>query len=112
SIEVMDQRGLLEPFLELGEKFTVGGFFAAIDLPWPERMDSTHAYVLAIAQPVVERLLTEHVLAAGAEIRRGSELTGLTQDADGVSAELADGSRLRARYLVGCDGGRSTVRKL
>ncbi|WP_040796578.1 rifampin monooxygenase [Nocardia higoensis] len=112
SIEVMDQRGLLGPFLELGRKYTVGGFFAGIDLLWPERMDSSHAYVLAIAQPVVERLLAEHALAAGAEIRRGCELTGLTQDADGVDAELADGSRLRARYLVGCDGGRSTVRKL
>src|SRR5690606_7896231 len=56
SIEGLDQRGMLEPFLELGRKFTVGGFFAGIDLPWPEDMDSTHAYVLAIAQPVVERL--------------------------------------------------------
>jgi len=112
SIEVLDQRGMLEPFLELGRKFTVGGFFAGIDLPWPEDMDSTHAYVLAIAQPVVERLLTEHALAAGVEIRRGCELTGLAQDTEGVDAELADGTRLRARYLVGCDGGRSTVRKL
>lgn len=112
SIEVMDQRGLLEPFLELGKKFTIGGFFAAIDRPWPERMDSTHAYVLAIPQPAVERLMTEHALAVGAEIRRGCALTGLAQDTDGVTAELADGSRLRARYLVGCDGGRSTVRKL
>jgi len=112
SIEVMDQRGLLGPFLELGRKYTVGGFFAGIDLPWPERMDTSHGYVLAIAQPVVERLMTEHALAAGAELRRGCELVGLGQDEHGISAELADGTRLRARYLVGCDGGRSTVRKL
>ncbi|WP_067856755.1 rifampin monooxygenase [Nocardia shimofusensis] len=112
SIEVMDQRGLLEPFLELGQKYTVGGFFAGIDQPWPERMDTSHAYVLAIPQPAVERLMNEHALAVGAEIRRGCELVGIGQDTDGVSAELADGSRLRARYLVGCDGGRSTVRKL
>lgn len=112
SIEVMDQRGLLGPFLELGRKYTVGGFFAGIDVPWPQRIDSSHGYVLAIAQPVVERLMTEHALAVGAELRRGCELVGLGQDEQGVSAELADGTRLRARYLVGCDGGRSTVRKL
>ncbi|MGO1057444.1 rifampin monooxygenase [Crossiella sp. CA198] len=112
SIELLDQRGLLEPFLALGKQHPVGGFFAGITKPTPARLDSAHAYVLGIPQPVTVRLLTEHALAAGVEIRRGCELTGLSQDADGVTAELADGSRLRARYLVGCDGGRSTVRKL
>ncbi|MCX2927552.1 rifampin monooxygenase [Streptomyces sp. NEAU-W12] len=112
SVEVMDQRGLLERFLARGRQYAVGGFFAAIDKGWPERLDTAHAYVLGIPQPVTERLLTEHAVGLGAGIRRGCELAGLSQDEDGVSAELADGTRLRSRYLVGCDGGRSTVRKL
>ncbi|GGM88273.1 rifampin monooxygenase [Dactylosporangium sucinum] len=112
SIEVMDQRGLLERFLALGKQYKLGGYFAGIEKPWPERMDTAHGYILGIPQTVTERLLAEHAAAAGAELRRGSELTGLTQDEDGVTAELADGTSLRARYLVGCDGGRSTVRRL
>ncbi|MFG2296170.1 rifampin monooxygenase [Streptomyces sp. NPDC048603] len=112
SIEVMAQRGLLDRFLPLGQKFAVGGFFAGIDRPWPDRLDTAHSYVLAIPQTTTERLLTEHATALGTEIRRGLELVGLTQDEDGVTAELADGTHLRSRYLVGCDGGRSTVRKL
>ncbi|MFJ2175613.1 rifampin monooxygenase [Streptomyces sp. NPDC101062] len=112
SIEVMDQRGLLERFLAHGRQYPLGGFFAAIDKPTPGRLDSAHAYVLGIPQPLTERLLAEHATELGAEIRRGCELVGLSQDDDGVSAELADGTRLRSRYLVGCDGGRSTVRKL
>jgi 2-polyprenyl-6-methoxyphenol hydroxylase-like FAD-dependent oxidoreductase len=112
SIEVLDQRGLLERFLPLGTKYETSGFFAAIMKPWPDRMDTAHGYVLGIPQPVTERLLTEHAAETGAEIRRGCELVGLSQDEDGVTAELSDGTRLRSRYLVGCDGGRSTVRKL
>ncbi len=70
------------------------------------------AYVLGIPQTTTDRLLTEHATEVGAEIRRGCELVGLSQDEDGVTVELADGTQLRSRYLVGCDGGRSTVRKL
>jgi rifampicin monooxygenase len=112
SIEVMDQRGLLERFLAAGQQYPVGGFFAAIDKPAPERLDTAHPYVLGIPQPTTDRLLAERATELGAEIRRGCEVVGLSQDDDGVSAELADGTRLRSRYLVGCDGGRSTVRKL
>ncbi len=112
SIEVMDQRGLLERFLANGKQYPINGFFAAIPKSSPGRLDTAHGYVLGIPQPVTNRLLAEHAAEAGAEIRRGSELTALSQDDDGVTAELADGTRLRSRYLVGCDGGRSTVRKL
>lgn len=112
SIEVMDQRGLLERFLAHGRQFTAGGYFAGIDKPWPGGLDSAHAYVLAIPQTATDRLLAERAVELGAEVRRGSELVALSQDADGVWAELADGTRLRSRWLVGCDGGRSTVRKL
>ncbi|MFF0594023.1 rifampin monooxygenase [Streptomyces antibioticus] len=112
SIEVMDQRGLLERFLAHGTQHRVGGFFAGLGTRWPDRLDTAHSYVLGIPQTVTDRLLAEHATDLGAEIRRGSELVGLSQDDDGVTAELADGTRLRARHLVGCDGGRSTVRKL
>ncbi|MEV7170264.1 rifampin monooxygenase [Streptomyces sp. NPDC093224] len=112
SVEVMDQRGLLERFLPHGEKFAVGGFFAGIGTAWPDRLDTSHPYVFAVPQVVTERLLTERAVELGVEIRRGREVTGLHQDADGVDVALADGTRLRAQYAVGCDGGRSTVRKL
>ncbi|MFC9088591.1 rifampin monooxygenase [Nocardiopsis dassonvillei] len=112
SVEVMDQRGLLERFLAVGEKFRVGGIFGGITKPWPDGLDTAHPYGLAVEQPVTERLLHERALELGADVRRGHELVGLSQDEDGVSVELADGTRLRSRYLVGCDGARSTVRKL
>ncbi|MGW5064314.1 rifampin monooxygenase [Streptomyces sp. NPDC004096] len=112
SIEVMDQRGILDRFLALGKQHPVGGFFAGISKPSPERLDTAHGYVLGIPQTVTDRLLAEHATELGAEIRRGRALVGLSQDEDGVTVELADGTRLHSRYLVGCDGGRSTVRKL
>ncbi|MFE9044571.1 rifampin monooxygenase [Streptomyces sp. NPDC012421] len=112
SIEVMDQRGLLDRFLARGQQYRVGGFFAGLGTSWPEGLDTAHSYVLGIPQNVTEELLDEHARELGVEIRRGRELVGLDQDAEGVTAELADGTRLRARWLVGCDGGRSAVRAL
>jgi rifampicin monooxygenase len=112
SIEMMDQRGLLERFLALGKQYPVGGIFAGIPKAAPERIDTAHPYVLGIPQNLTERLLTKHAIEVGTEIRRGTELVGVSQDEDGVTAELAGGTQLRSRYLVGCDGGRSTVRKL
>jgi len=112
SIEVLDQRGLLERFLPLGQQYPAGGFFAGISKRAPDRLDTAHPYVLGIPQTTTDRLLAEHAAELGARIRRGCELAGLSQDDHGVTAELADGTRLRSRYLVGCDGGRSTVRKL
>ncbi|MBB4930535.1 2-polyprenyl-6-methoxyphenol hydroxylase-like FAD-dependent oxidoreductase [Lipingzhangella halophila] len=114
SIEVLDQRGLLERFLAHGQQYALDSYphnFAGIHKPWPG-LDTAHPYILGIPQPTTDRLLSERAAEAGAEIRRDCELVGLSQDADGVTAELADGTRLRSRYLVGCDGGRSTVRKL
>ncbi|MFI2733723.1 rifampin monooxygenase [Streptomyces sp. NPDC018711] len=112
SVEMMDQRGLLERFSEISKKFSVGGLFGGVMKAWPERLDTAHPYGLATPQPDTERLLEERARELGAEIRRGSEVVGLSQDEDGVTVGLADGTELRARYLAACDGGRSTVRKL
>jgi 2-polyprenyl-6-methoxyphenol hydroxylase-like FAD-dependent oxidoreductase len=110
SIELMAMRGLLERLLEHGRQRPAGGFFAAIDKPAPVGLDSAHAYLLGIPQPVIVRLLEEHAIELGAEVRHGCAVADFEQDEDGVTVELADGERLRSRYLVGCDGGRSTVR--
>ncbi|WP_329311901.1 rifampin monooxygenase [Streptomyces sp. NBC_01262] len=112
SVEVMDQRGLLDRFLAVSETFQVGGFFGGIMKPWPDRLDTAHPYGVATAQPVTERLLEDRAVELGTEIRRGAEVVGLSQSDDAVTVELAGGTRLRSRYVVGCDGGRSAVRKL
>ncbi|WP_456844673.1 rifampin monooxygenase [Cellulomonas sp. P5_C6] len=113
SIEILDQRGLLARFLAHGQQYPGGvGRFAGIEPTRPVDLDTAHGYVLGIPQPVTDRLLTEHAAELGAQIRRGCEVTGLEQGSDGVSVELADGSRLDARWLLGCDGGRSLVRRL
>jgi 2-polyprenyl-6-methoxyphenol hydroxylase-like FAD-dependent oxidoreductase len=112
SLELMAMRGLLERVLEHGRRRPAGGFFAAINKPAPKGLDSAHAYLLGIPQPVIVRLLEEHAIAQGARVRRGGAVAGIEQDDEGVTVELADGEQLRSRYLVGCDGGRSTVRKL
>jgi rifampicin monooxygenase len=112
SLEILAMRGLLDRFLERGRQRPVGGAFAGIPKPTPEGLDSTFTSLLGIQQPVAERLLTDHAIALGAEVRRGGAVTGFEQDDEGVTVELADGERLRSRYLVGCDGARSTVRKL
>ncbi|MFD3508576.1 rifampin monooxygenase [Nocardia sp. NPDC058666] len=111
SIEIMDQRGLLDRFLALGQTYPVGGF-AGIPAPVPEHLDTAHPYILGIPQPLTDQILTDHATELGADIRRGTEVVGVSQDDHAVTVDLADGTHLRARYLVGCDGGRSTVRKL
>ena len=113
SIEIMDQRGLLDRFLARGQQYPGGvGRFAGIDNPRPAKLDTAHGYILGIPQPVTDRLLADRAVELGAKVRRGHEVTGIQQDDDGVDVELADGTRLRSRWLVGSDGGRSLVRRL
>ncbi|GAB1817580.1 rifampin monooxygenase [Herbidospora sp. RD11066] len=112
SIEILDQRGILDGFLAEGQQYPLRSHFAGIIKPFPVVLDTGHPYILGIPQPTTERLLTAHALSLGTDIRRGNALVGLSQNESEVTAELADGTLLAARYLVGCDGGRSTVRKL
>ncbi|MET9229964.1 FAD-dependent monooxygenase [Lentzea sp. NPDC003310] len=112
SLEILAMRGLVDRFLERGRLRPVGGSFAGIPKPTPAGMDTAWPSLLGIPQPVVEGLLHDHAVALGAEVLRGNAVSGAEQDDEGVTVVLADGRRLWARYLVGCDGARSTVRKL
>ncbi|RPF25528.1 3-(3-hydroxy-phenyl)propionate hydroxylase [Streptomyces sp. Ag109_G2-6] len=113
TLEVLDQRGILDRFLAEGEPQPVG-HFSGLYLDFDES-ESRHPYPLMILQSAVERLLEEWAGELGVQVRRSAAVSAVRQDADGVTVGLdtADGAaELRARYLVGCDGGRSTVRKL
>lgn len=109
TIEILDQRGIAERFLAAGQTAQIAGV-ARIPLDISD-LPIRHPYGLALGQAHIERLLGEWVAELGVPIRRGAEVIGLTQDDDGVDVALAGGGTLRARYLVGCDGGRSRVRK-
>jgi 2-polyprenyl-6-methoxyphenol hydroxylase-like FAD-dependent oxidoreductase len=112
SIEIMDQRGLLDRFLEHGQQYPGPRRFAGIDKPLTATLDTAHGYILGIPQPVTDRLLAGRAVELGAQVRRGHEVTGVEQDGSEVTVELADGTRLRSHWLIGCDGGRSLVRRL
>ncbi|WP_431927039.1 FAD-dependent monooxygenase [Nonomuraea jabiensis] len=110
TMEVLDQRGLLDGFLERGRP-RQDVHFSGLSLDLSD-MATRYPYALLILQAEVERLLEERAAQLGVRLRRDAEVTGFIQDETGVTVELADGSRVRADYLVGCDGGRSTVRGL
>jgi 2-polyprenyl-6-methoxyphenol hydroxylase-like FAD-dependent oxidoreductase len=109
TIEVFDQRGIADRFLSEGQIAQVAAFGGVpLDISdFPTR----HPYGLGLWQSHIERLLAGWVDELAVPIYRGREVTGFAQDEAGVDVELADGSSLRAEYLVGCDGGRSVVRK-
>ena len=109
TIEVLDQRGIAERFLAAGQVHPVQGF-AGIPLDISD-FPTRHNYVLALWQSDFERILADWVDELGVPILRGREVVGFTQDDTGVDVELSDDTSLRAEYLVGCDGGRSLVRK-
>src|SRR5947207_7864642 len=109
TIEVFDQRGIADRFLSEGQVAQVAAFaWIPLDISdFPTR----HNYGLGLWQNDIERILADWVGEFGVPIHRGREVTGFTQDGAGVDVELSDGGSLRAEYLVGCDGGRSIVRK-
>ena len=109
TIEILDQRGIADRFLAEGQKVQVAGF-AGVRLDISD-FPTRHNYGLGLWQNHIERLLAGWVGELAVPIYRGREVTGFAQDDTGVDVELSDGSSLRADYLVGCDGGRSLIRK-
>ncbi len=109
TIEVFDQRGIADRFLSQGKVGQVAGF-SLINLDISD-FPTRHNYGLALWQNHIERILAEWVGELPVKFYRGREVTGFAQDDAGVDVELSAGPSLRAKYLVGCDGGRSIVRK-
>jgi 2-polyprenyl-6-methoxyphenol hydroxylase-like FAD-dependent oxidoreductase len=109
TLEVFDQRGIADRFLARGKAMQVGSFsMVPLDISdFPTRYN----HGLALWQNRIEEILAGWVDELAVPIHRGREVTGFTQDDAGVDVEISDGSPLRAEYLVGCDGGRSLVRK-
>ena len=109
TIEVLDQRGIAERFLSQGQTMQVAGF-AMIPLDISD-FPTRHNSGLALGQEGIERTLAAWVDERGVPIYRGLDVTDFTQDDTGVEVALSNGDSLRAQYLIGCDGGRSVVRK-
>ena len=109
TIEVLDQRGIADRFLQAGQVMQIVGF-AGIRLDMSD-FPTRHNYGLALWQNHIERILADWLAELGVTILRQREVVGFTQDDGRVDVELSDGESLRAEYLVGCDGGRSLVRK-
>ena len=109
TIEIFDQRGIADRFLDEGQKAQVLSF-GSTALPVAS-LPSRHPYTLGLGQSHIERILLGWVEELGVPVRRAVEVTGFAQDVDGVDVHLADGEPLRTAYLVGADGGRSVVRK-
>jgi 3-(3-hydroxy-phenyl)propionate hydroxylase len=109
TIEVLDQRGIAERFLSQGKVMQVAGF-AMIPLDISD-FPTRHNYGLALWQNRIEQIMAAWVDELAVPVYRGREVTGFAQDDTGVDVELSDGRSVRAKYLVGCDGGRSLIRK-
>lgn len=109
TIEVFDQRGIADRFLSRGKVAQVAGFsFISLDISdFPTR----HNYGLGLWQSDIERIMADWVSELAVPIYRGRQVTRFSQDDRGVDVELSSGAALRAKYLVGCDGGRSLIRK-
>jgi 2-polyprenyl-6-methoxyphenol hydroxylase-like FAD-dependent oxidoreductase len=109
TIEVFDQRGIAGRFLAEGKPMQVLGFAGVrFDI---SAFPSRHPYGLSLIQKHSERIILDWAEELGVPILRGVEVTGFIEDASGIDVALSDGRSLRAQYLVGCDGGRSLVRK-
>jgi 3-(3-hydroxy-phenyl)propionate hydroxylase len=109
TIEVLDQRGIADRFVSQGQVFRSAPFARmALDI---SDLPTRHNYFLALWQTHIERILADWVGELAVTIYRGHEVTGFAQHDNSIDVELSDGRSLRAEYLVGCDGGRSLIRK-
>ena len=109
TIEVLDQRGIADRFLSQGQLIRKAPF-AGITLNISD-LPTRHNYYLVLWQVRIERTLADWVAEFAVPFYRGCDVTDFAQDDTGVDVTLSDGRSLRAKYLVGCDGGRSLVRK-
>lgn len=112
TMEILGQRGLLDRLLAQG-RIMQAGHFGGLSLDFSD-FDTRHPYMLAVLQSVIERELDTHATELGAATQWDSPVAGFRQDDTGVEVEIGGSNprRIRTKYLVGCDGGRSTVRKL
>lgn len=109
TIELLDQRGVADRFLREGRIVQLAGFaWTRLDI---SDLPTRHAYGLALRQNHIERILADWVAELAVPFYRAREVAGFAQDETGIDVALSGGETLRAKYLVGCDGGRSTVRK-
>ena len=109
TLELLDQRGIVDRFLAEGKTMNTATFGnTPLDL---SALPTRHPYTLALFQNHIERLLLQWVEELGVHVRRGVEVTGVQEDDGGVDVRLAAGGPVRARYVVGTDGGRSAVRR-
>jgi len=110
TLEILDQRGVADRFVSQGTVHHGALGFSMIPLDHSD-FPTRYNYVLGLWQSHIERILAEWAHELGVPIHYGSEVTGFVQDERGVNVQVSDGKSLRAQYLVGCDGGRSTIRK-
>src|SRR5215469_12763463 len=109
TIEVLDQRGIADRFVSQGQAIRSAPFArSTLDV---SDQPTRHNYYLVLWQTHIERTLADWVDELSVPIYRGSDVTGFAQDSTGVDVEISNGRSLRAKYLVGCDGGRSLIRK-
>jgi 2-polyprenyl-6-methoxyphenol hydroxylase-like FAD-dependent oxidoreductase len=109
TIEVLDQRGVADRFLAEGQVVQVATFAKTVlDM---SDFRTRHPYSLGIWQNQIERIMAAWIAELPVRISYGCEVTGFAQDDTGVDVECSDGQSLRAQYLVGCDGGRSVIRR-
>ena len=113
SAEILHSRGLLDPLMSDTIELVPGGHFAGLPVPLDyHTWDTEFPYQVGIPQAKIEQFLEDRLAQRGVPVQRGVALLGLTQDDDRVTATFEDGTTIGASYLVGCDGGRSMVRKL
>jgi len=109
TIEVLDQRGIADRFLSQGQVMQTTSF-ARVSLDISD-LPTRHNYGLALWQQHIERILADWVGELAVLTYRGREVTGFAQDDTGVDVELSDSRSLRTKFLIGCDGGRSLIRR-